>query len=298
MCCTLTAVPLRTALLIDRNRGAILTLHDGELEPSVLQYLCVPHPEPLIMRSHADVHHDALKKVCPYMPLNFRMFVELAAMLGPAQPLAGLRGTDVIGAANGSVNVSSNGNTVGSTVVSDSSGSRSNSGAGAAVGAAAGSSSSGAVSKGSSRNLRSSALASSMEADAKAAAAGAAIAAVQDMGKPVAVIDVPPPPPAALQQAEDERPQQLARMSPHDKFAYESRNDRLNEQHPDVTASMFKVLLATADLALIVVCSVYCPVCSVAGDDRGQSVDHSHLRLMLSVTLLIARSGLHVYTDA
>jgi hypothetical protein len=217
------------------HRGAILTLHDGELEPAVLQYPCVEHPEPKDVRSHADVHLDALMKVCPYMPSTFREFVDLATKLGPAQPLAGLRGTDVIGAngsANGPAAATAAATAAGSSAGSGSdSGSRSNSGAGVTVGSSSAVSSSAVMSKGSSRNLRSSALAGSMEADAKAAV---------ELGMPVAVIDVPPPPAPA---ADDEKPQQLARMSPHDKFAYESRNDRLNEQHPVVTERMFKVCM-------------------------------------------------------
>jgi hypothetical protein len=252
---TLTA---RNAMLLHRtqqttrtHRGAILTLHDGELEPAVLQYPCVHHPEPKDVRSHADVHLDALMKVCPYMPSTFREFVDLATKLGPAQPLAGLRGTDVIGT-NGSANGPANGSTNGATATTagaagaagssagsgSDSGSRSNSGAGVAVGGSSSAASSSAVmSKGSSRNLRSSAVAASMEADAKAA--------VPELAMPAAVvIDVPPPPATA---ADDEKPQQLARMSPHDKFAYESRNDRLNEQHPVVTERMFQVCSSSSN---------------------------------------------------
>jgi hypothetical protein len=253
---TLTA---RNAMLLHRtqqttrtHRGAILTLHDGELEPAVLQYPCVHHPEPKDVRSHADVHLDALMKVCPYMPSTFREFVDLATKLGPAQPLAGLRGTDVIGvngSANGSTNGSTNGATATATAAAGSSagsgsdsGSRSNSGAGAAVGSSSSAVSSSAVmSKGSSRNLRSSAVAAGMEADAKAA--------LTELAMPAAVvIDVPPPPATA---ADDEKPQQLARMSPHDKFAYESRNDRLNEQHPVVTERMFQACSTSSSTCCI-----------------------------------------------
>ncbi|CAM9729503.1 unnamed protein product [Chrysoparadoxa australica] len=75
------------------NKGAVLKVMEDMLEPAVMHYDCVEHPEPRERPNKADVHLTALLEACPYMPTTFRDFVRLACLLGPAQPLIDLSPT-------------------------------------------------------------------------------------------------------------------------------------------------------------------------------------------------------------